>query len=243
MASDSSTKTTYHLYTFFASSCAGRIRIALNLKGLPVTSHYVDMSTREHDSDTYRSVNPSASVPTLIIETSYPGTDKAPTKFSIAQSVAILEYLEEVFPAKTPLLPPASDPEARARVRELMYIITSDIFPPTNARIARKVRAIRDSREDQNEFVKDVMSKGYTAYETMLEKHFKGKRYSAGDEVTLADVCLIPQVEQSRFYGVDFAQWPLLNGVIERLEALEAFKRSGWRYQGDTPEDSRPVDY
>jgi maleylacetoacetate isomerase len=228
---------TFHLYTFFASSCAARIRIAFNLKNLPVISHYVDMRQGEHNTGTYRTVNPSASIPTLVIETSRDNDGEAESSsFSISQSVAILEYLEEVFPERIPLLPPTSEPEGRARVRELMYIVTSDIFPPTNAKIARRVKAIRDSEDDQDEFVKKVMSEGFAAYEKMLELHFKGKKYSAGDYVTLADVCLVPQAEQARFYGIDFAQWPLLNGVLERLEALDAFKKAGWKYQEDTPE-------
>ncbi|KAF2689631.1 putative Maleylacetoacetate isomerase [Lentithecium fluviatile CBS 122367] len=235
----SAPNTTYHLYTFYASSCAARIRIAVNLKDIAIESHYVDMTTDDHESDEYRSLNPSAAIPTLVVETSQ-GTDTGPSKFSLTQSVAILEYLEETFPDKNPLLP--KDPLERVRVRELMYILTSDIFPPTNARIAMRVRAIRDSRDDQMAFARKILIEGFTAYEKMLEKYSKGKKYSAGDEVTLADVCLIPQVEQARFYGIEFGQWPLLSDVIERLEALEAFKKAGWKRQGDTPEEHRVKD-
>lgn len=85
------------------------------------------------------------------------------------------------------------------------------------------------------------MTAGFTAYEAMLQKYFPEGPYSAGKSVTLADVCLVPQVEQARFYGVDFGAWPLLNGVIGRLEELEAFKRGAWRAQGDTPEKDRVV--
>jgi len=224
--------TTYHLHTFFASSCAARIRIALNLKDIPVIFHYVDMEKEQHESESYRALNPSASIPTLVVESSEGSNDES-TPFTITQSVAILEYLEEVFPDQVPLLPKGA--QTRARVRELMYIITSDIFPPTNSRIVTRVRRIRDSPEDEKEFAKTILNEGFAAYEKMLERYFPGKKYSAGDEVTLADVCLVPQVEQARFYGVDFGQWPLLNGVIERLEELEAFKKAGWKRQGDTP--------
>ncbi|KAF2256978.1 maleylacetoacetate isomerase [Trematosphaeria pertusa] len=240
MLSDSpASTTTYHLYTFYCSSCAARIRIATNLKRIPVISHYVNMQSDEHETEDYRELNPSASIPTLVVETSN-GARGEPSKFSITQSVAILEYFEEVFPDSSPLLPPPSQPEARARVRELMYIITSDIFPPTNARIAQRVRGIRNSRDDQMSFARTIFNEGFTAYEKMLERYSKGKKYSAGDEVTLADVCLVPQVQQARFYGVvDLGQWPLLSGVIGRLEDLEAFRKAGWKYQGDTPEEHR----
>jgi maleylacetoacetate isomerase len=232
-------KTTYHLHTFFASSCAARIRIALNLKDIPVISHYVDMEKNEHESDSYRALNPSASIPTLVVETSH-GPDSESSLFTLTQSVAILEYLEEAFPDQVPLLP--KDAQSRARVRELMYIITSDIFPPTNSRIATRVLAIRDSNDDQTKFVKTIMNEGFAAYEQLMERYFEGNKYSAGDEVTLADVCLVPQVEQARFYGIDFAQWPILNGVIERLESLEVFRSAGWKRQGDTPEKHKAKD-
>ncbi|KAL1605276.1 hypothetical protein SLS60_004824 [Paraconiothyrium brasiliense] len=231
--SEHPTQTTYHLYTFYASSCAARLRIAFNLKNLSYIPHYRDMGKDDHESDEYRKINPSASIPTLVIETE----GKEP--FIIGQSVAILEYLEELYPTQTPLLPPPSDPEARSRVRELMYVISSDIFPPTNSRIAQMVKRVRGEREDAITFVKTIMTRGFTAYEALLSTYFRNARYSAGEEVTLADVVLIPQVEQARFYGVDFAQWPLLNGVITRLEELDAFKQAGWRSQGDTPEKDR----
>lgn len=83
------------------------------------------------------------------------------------------------------------------------------------------------------------MNRGFTAYETYLATYFKDAKYSCGETVTLADVCLIPQVEQARFYGIDFAQWPLLSGVIERLEELDAVRKAGWRAQGDTPGKDR----
>jgi maleylacetoacetate isomerase len=69
--------------------------------------------------------------------------------------------------------------------------------------------------------------------------YFPSGAYSAGATVSLADVCLIPQVEQARFYGVDFGVWPLLSGVIARLEELDAFRKAAWRAQGDTPEKDR----
>ncbi|KAF2708504.1 Maleylacetoacetate isomerase [Pleomassaria siparia CBS 279.74] len=230
----SSSVVTYHLYTFFASSCASRIRIAFHLKGIPLTSHYIDMRNDEHQSEAHRALNPSAAIPVLVVETLDPETDQT-SKVTLTQSVAILEFLEETFPAQRPLLPPASQPVERARVRELVYIVTSDIFPPTNSRIATRVRGIRDSKDDKTAFVTNIMSEGFQAYEGMLERYSRDKKYSASDEITLADVCLIPQVEQARFYDMDFTVWPLLNGVIGRLEKVDAFRQSGYEYQGDTP--------
>ena len=84
-------------------------------------------------------------------------------------------------------------------------------------------------------FATKVFNEGFTAYEAFLERYSKGKKYSYSDEVTLADVCLVPQIEQARFYKVDFGGWPLLSRVAESLEALDAFRWSGWEYQEDTP--------
>lgn len=234
MYANEPTSVTYHLYTFFASSCASRIRIAFYLKDVPLVSHYIDMQNDEHESEAYRAINPSAAIPVLVVETLNKDTNET-SKFTLSQSVAILEYLEEVIPSQRPLLPPLSQPVDRARVRELMYIVTSDIFPPTNSRISGRVRKIRDSVDDKNDFVMKVLSEGFSAYESLLERYSKGKKYSVSDEVTLADVCLVPQVEQARFYKLDFGIWPLLSGVIENLEKLDAFKKSGYEYQEDTP--------
>ncbi|KAF2636454.1 glutathione S-transferase [Massarina eburnea CBS 473.64] len=187
-------KPAYHLYTFFASGAAERVRIACNLKNIPLTFHYVNLQTREHGGDTYREVNPGAAIPTLVVETTDDTTGES-IKFSIHQSVAILEYLEEHEP------------------------------------VCARVRKVRDSADDESAFANSVFDEGFSVYEKMLEKFSKGKKYAAGDEVTLADACLMPQVQQARLRKVDFEKWPLLRGLIERLESLEGFKKATWNRQ------------
>lgn len=103
MASDAGTKTTYHLYTFYASSCAARLRIAFNLKNIDYIPHYVDMQNDGHESDTYRALNPSASIPTLVIETEG-GEGQEPTTFTVGQTVAVLEYRMHTEISDTPNL-------------------------------------------------------------------------------------------------------------------------------------------
>ncbi|KAL5414764.1 hypothetical protein PMIN04_008887 [Paraphaeosphaeria minitans] len=223
------TETTYHLYTFYASSCAARIRIAFHLKNLTYVPHYLDMAKDDHESDEYRKLNPSAAIPTLVVQI------EGQQDFRISQSVAILG---EIHPTPA-LLPPASDPRARARVRELVYVITSDVFPPTNSRIAQMVKGVRGERDDATSFVHTIMNQGFTAYEAILATHPPNSPYSAGERLTLADVVLVPQVEQARFHGVDLARWPLLSGIVARLETLDAFRTAGWRAQGDTPDKDR----
>ncbi|KAL5455765.1 hypothetical protein PMIN06_004297 [Paraphaeosphaeria minitans] len=223
------TETTYHLYTFYASSCAARIRIAFHLKNLTYVPHYLDMAKDDHESDEYRKLNPSAAIPTLVVQI------EGQQDFRISQSVAILG---EIHPTPA-LLPPASDPRARARVRELVYVITSDVFPPMNSRIAQMVKGVRGERDDATSFVHTIMNQGFTAYEAILATHPPNSPYSAGERLTLADVVLVPQVEQARFHGVDLARWPLLSGIVARLETLDAFRTAGWRAQGDTPDKDR----
>jgi maleylacetoacetate isomerase len=222
---------TYHLYTFYASSCAARVLIAAHFKGLDLKHHFIDMGQDEHETEEYRETNPSGAIPTLVIESD----DGA--KFVLTQSIAILEYFEEQYPNLNPLLPSLQQPQQRARVRELQNIITNDVFPPTNSRIAMRVRAIRGERADQINFVQQVMNEGFTAYETMLKRD--GGDYSVGNQVTFADVCLVPALEQAKFYQLDLSPFPLITAIYDRLMQLEAFQKGSWRAQGDTPVEHR----
>lgn len=217
---------TYHLYNFPRSSCARRIRIALSLKSLGnVLLHNVDMDAKDHQTDAYRVINASGGIPTLVVEKQFPSG--LVNKFSLSQSTAILEYLEEIFPYLYPLLPPPEQTEKRARVREMVAVITQDIFPLANRKVADRVGAIRDFDEDKNAFVTTALNEGFDAYEALLQSH--GGEYSVGNQVTLADVCLVPQVLQATSYGIDVLsqgrRWPLIKAVVERLTVIEAFGR------------------
>jgi maleylacetoacetate isomerase len=229
--------TTYTLYTYFASSCAARIRIAFHLKNIPFEARYVDMDKDNHQKEDYLAINPSGSIPTLVVTQSY-----AHQTFEITQSIAILEYIEEVFSDRLPLLPPLEDKIARVRVKELVAIVSQDMFPLGNSKIAMRVRAIRDSRDDQVAFVTKAMTEGFDAYEVFLRKYNEGKMYSVSDTVSLADVCLVPQVQMARFFGMSIEGWTLIYGLVKKLETLEAFRKGSWRDQGDTPDNHRLKD-
>lgn len=140
----------FRLYCYYSSSCCHRVVIAAHLKSIPLTVSVPNLKD-EPQRDEYRNaLNPIASVPTLIV------TSASGRKTRIRQSVAILEYFEERFPHRYPLLPPVSEPEQRARVRDFVNIITSDVQPPANSRGAQRVRAIRGELDDQVAFVKSV---------------------------------------------------------------------------------------
>jgi maleylacetoacetate isomerase len=226
-ARDSPNVLTYHLYHRERSSCARRVRIALVLKNVPnVVLHDVDMDAGEHMTDAYRAMNPSGGVPTFVREIASP-TGEVKERFVLTQSTAILEYLQELFPMGYALLPDYRKREQRARIRELVGIITQDIFPIANRKNANRIREIRDSEDDQLVFLQRALHEGFDAYEEMLEKC--GGRYSVGDELSMADVCLVPQVLQAKMWGMDVCadgeRWPRIKRVVEGLGEIEAFKK------------------
>ncbi|KAI8680782.1 hypothetical protein LRP88_04442 [Fusarium phalaenopsidis] len=217
----------YTLYSYFRSSCSARLRIALNIKSIKYDMVYVNLLKNEQLSDEHKALNPSASVPVLISKTS------KGTPFKVGQSVAALEYLEEKHP-DVPMLPPTSDPEARAMVRTLVDIVCVDIQPPTNLRIMRRVRELGGSAEDWN---LQLMTQGMAAYENVAAG-MAGK-YSFGDEVTLADACLIPAIWNAQRFGVDLKAFPTISRVVENLKDHPAVVKAHWQNQPDTPENLR----
>lgn len=231
------TTDSFHLYSFFASSCCQRIIIAAHLKALPLTFSFIDLGADQHLEDDYRqSLNPSRSVPTLVF------TRADGSKTVIRQSLSILEYLEERFPEPAPLLPPLGQPEQRALVRDFVNIIVTDVAPPTNSRITERVKAIRGERDDQHDFAKTCFSDGFKAYEALLAEtrgESASDRFTVGEAVTMADVCLVPTVDQAFMYKMDLSFVPRVKKLYDNLKAMPAFQAADWRKQPDTPEKFR----
>jgi len=202
---------TYRLYSYSSSTCSARIIIAAHLLGILLELSPVDLSAGEHVADNFQLINPSLAVPVPVIRE----TDGQET--TITQSIAILEYLDEVcsFGDKSTLLPSKDRPKDRAKVRELVGIVASDIFPSTNGRIAKKVRRIRGELSDQISWVHDVMAAGFASYEAII-KDCAG-RYSFEDEVTMADVVLVPAYDMAIGYKFDLAPFPTIKSVYEDL--------------------------
>lgn len=217
----------YTLYSYFRSSCSARLRIALNIKSIKYDMIYVNLLKNEQLSDEHKARNPSASVPVLI---SHASKD---TPFKVGQSVAALEYLEEKHP-HVPMLPPTSDPEARAMVRTLVDIVCVDIQPPTNLRIMRRIRELGGRAEDWN---CQLMTQGMAAYENVAAG--TAGKYSFGDEVTLADACLIPAIWNAQRFGVDLKAFPTISKIVENLKDHPAVFKAHWQNQADTPENLR----
>lgn len=218
------------LYSYYRSSASYRVRIALNLKGLPYTHHGVHLMRGggEQHAPAYKKLNPQAQVPTLV-----------DGSFVLTQSMAILEYLEEKHPAPA-LLPTGI--EARAYVRQLSLISVADIHPLNNLKVLTHLTGeFGVTQEQKTAWYHKWIRQGFDAIETLLAQspHRTGP-YCCGDQVTMADICLIPQVYNARRYELDLSPWPLITAVDAQCLRLKAFADASPERQPDTPADHKP---
>jgi len=208
------------LYNFFRSGTSHRLRIALNLKGLPTTYVPVDLRTEQHLKDEFKAINPQGLVPALEVDGQV-----------LIQSPAIIEWLEETHP--TPALLPAGATE-RARVRALAAIVGCDIHPINNRRILEYLRKELGANDDAvNAWCGTWISAGFDAYEALLAADTQRGELSFGHTPTLADVYLIPQVESARRFKVDLGRWPLISAVDAACAKLDAFRLAAPGLQPD----------
>jgi maleylacetoacetate isomerase len=202
----------FALYGYFRSSAAFRVRIALNLKGLQADLRFVHLLKEggQQHSDAYKAVNPQELIPTL-----------AHDGHTIGQSLAIIEYLDEVAPEPA-LLPPG--PAARARVRQIALAIACDIHPLNNLRVLQYLRH-RLGADDaaRTDWQHHWMATGFSALEAMLAQSAGTGRFCHGDTPTLADVCLIPQMANARRIEMDLSPYPTLLRIEEAAYRLPAF--------------------
>ena len=211
------------LYTYFRSSAAYRVRIALNLKGLAYEAQPVHLlrDGGQHLAEAYRAVNPSALLPTLEDD------DGA----VIGQSLAILEYLEETRP-QTPLLP--ADPAGRARVRALALTVVADTHPLGNLRVLKYIKGEMGLTEEVKlEWHRHWLRSGLETLEALLAGDARTGVYSHGDTPTLADCCLVPQVFNAQRFEVDTAPYPTVMRINAACGALPAFQQAHPSQQPD----------
>lgn len=198
------------LYGYFRSSATYRVRIALNLKGIPYNSAPVHLVRGEQFESGYRRINPQSVVPTL---------DDHGT--ILTQSLAIMEYLEETRP-RPPLLP--ADAPGRARVRGLSLAIACEIHPLNNLRVLNRLRDIGVSEDERTAWYRHWVAEGLDAVEAMLAGPDATGRYCHGELPTMADCCLVPQLYNARRFGCDLAPYPTVRRIDAACRELAAFE-------------------
>lgn len=207
------------LHGYFRSSAAYRVRIALNLKGLQAEQRFVHLRRGEQRAHGYLALNPQGLVPMLEVG------DRR-----LTQSLAIIEYLEERHPLP-PLLPPGA--EDRAWVRSIALAIACDIHPLDNTRVMQYLeRTLGVDAAQRDAWYGHWIREGFTAIEAQLAARAPS-RFCFGDEPTLADVCLVPQVANAGRVSLDMAPYPRIRAINEACLALPAFDRARPENQED----------
>jgi maleylacetoacetate isomerase len=199
------------LHSFFRSSAAYRVRIALAVKGLAYETVAHHLRKQEQRRPGFRALNPQALVPAL--------EDGGRV---LTQSLAIIEYLEEAYPETARLLP--ADPAGRAVVRAMSLAIACDIHPLDNLRVLDYLKSkMGQSQEATDVWYRHWISEGFAALEELARKHSRDGRHSYGGAVTMADACLVPQMYNARRFQADLAPYPTLVGICDALERSPAF--------------------
>jgi len=210
------------LHGYFRSSAAYRVRIALHLKGLEYRHIGVHLLRNggEQLSAEFRQINPLALVPVL-----HDGD------FALTQSLAIIEYLDDLHPA-TPLLP--IDAQLRARARQFALTVACDVHPLNNPRVVKFLSG-RFGVDDagKQEWIRHWIETAFEALDPQLAAASQG-RFCVGDEPTIADCCLIPQVFNARRFGVDVSRFRAIASIDATCQTIEAFQRAHPSMQPDT---------
>jgi maleylacetoacetate isomerase len=207
------------LYNYWRSSSSHRVRIALALKGLAYRYEAVNLRTAEQSSEAHRSRSPTGFVPCLLID-----------GVAYVESVAILELLDERFPAPR-LLP--TDAHGRARVRALVEIVNSGIQPFQNLSVLQHVSP---DLEEQKTWAAHFIGRGLAAYEAAMrvnEREGVTGAHAYGEAPTMADVFLVPQVLGAKRFKVELGPYPRVARAFEAAMKVEAFQRAAPERQPD----------
>jgi maleylacetoacetate isomerase len=198
------------LFGFFRSSAAFRVRIALNLKGLPYEDAFIHLRRGDQRGADYLAVNPQGLVPALEID-----------DHTLIQSMAIIEYLDETHPQPA-FLPP--DPLGRARVRALAAIVACDIHPINNLRVLRYLsRPLGHDQAAIETWYNHWIATGFEAFERLLTGDRRAGEFCGGDHPGLADIALVPQVVNSERYRLDLSPYPTIARIYANCMKLDAF--------------------
>jgi len=213
----------FKLYSYFRSSATYRVRIALNLKGLPyeVLPVHLLRNGGEQRRAAYSRLNPAQLVPALVDGDAV-----------LTQSLAILEYLEEAHPSTPSLLP--SDAIGRARVRALALTIACEIHPINNLRVLQYLKhSLSVPDNDRDNWSRHWLSAGFDVLEQLLSENPATGRFCHGDSITIADCCLVPQVFNARRINLPLDPYPTIRRIEAACLSLEAFQKAAPGAQPD----------
>ncbi|EAQ67449.1 glutathione S-transferase family protein [Marinomonas sp. MED121] len=208
------------LYGYWRSSAAYRVRIALNLKGLDYQAksvHLIKEGGQQHFED-YQALNPAQLVPTLV-----------DGDFTLNQSMAILQYLDDVYP-QHPLLP--EDKIEKAKILAFALDIACEMHPVNNLRVLQHLKSpLGHSQEETENWYRHWLKVGFDALETRLAAH--GSKYCFADHISMADLALVPQVYNAIRYQLDMKAYPKILAIYENCLAIDAFFKASPEQQED----------
>jgi maleylacetoacetate isomerase len=208
------------LYTFFRSSTSFRLRIALAYKRLVYEPHYVSLPKMEHRIPSYRDMNPQGLVPLLVEDGRF-----------LIQSMAVIEYLDEIYP-EPPLMP--KDPIGRSYVRAVSQVIGCEIHPLNNVRVLKHLKAQFGADEAAtNAWYEHWITEGLSGLEGYLAREGLSGDFCYGNTVTMADICLVPQIFNARRFNCSLDAYPKLLAITDRCMTLDAFRAAEPSTQGD----------
>jgi maleylpyruvate isomerase len=208
------------LYGYYRSSAAYRVRIAINLKGLSTEHVFIHLRRQEQRAAAFRALNPSGLVPAL----EHGGR-------LLSQSLAILEYLDEIQPAP-PLLP--ANAADRAYVRSLALGIACDIHPLINLRVLNYLKDdLQLAGAQREQWYAHWIRLGFTALETVLSQDARAGAFCCGDAPGMADICLVPQLYNAERMHCDTSPYPTVRRIVANARALPAFQAAEPERQGD----------
>ena len=201
------------LFDYYRSSASYRVRIALNLKGIEYETCSINLLQGAQRNSDYKSINPQGLVPALVIDNQ-----------TITQSLAIMDYLENKYPEPA-LLP--LDPLDRARVLELAHIVAMDIHPLNNSRVLNYLTNELKIVEDRKlQWYHHWIREGFEAFEQRLHHIRRQKHVSCGDSITIADICLIPQVYNALRFGFDMSEFVMIMNIYKSCMEIPAFQKA-----------------
>lgn len=220
------------LYSRVTSSCTARVQIAANLKKIPLTINPCDGKKLFKDKS-YLEMNPNGTVPTLVAD--YENGES----LTMSQSLSMLDFLEDSYPGGMRLIPPVTDMKARCKARDLALLIACDIQPLQSSRIGNNIKRLG---HDSLPWTRECLVEGMEIYESMVQQ--SAGKYSVGDKLSIADICLVSMVGEAYKVGLHFdrnpkiaerTHYPIIQRVVKACEKLPAFRDNFTRLHFKSP--------